>query len=107
MSNININLTAEVDDTPVRGNAMASGDDAFDKKVEDKILRALRDGDVWAWALVTVTATDDATGEEFKTCLGAVSYPSERAFRASETYADMKAEAVDGLEEILDEINNA
>jgi len=104
MADININLHAEIDDTPVRGNAMASGDDAFDKKVENKILRDLRNGDIWAWALVKVTATDDATGESYDTYLGAVSYKNEREFRASETYAEMKEEAIDGLLDILEDL---
>jgi hypothetical protein len=47
-------IHAEVDETPVRGNALASGDDAADREYEDEILARLRDDDVWAWACVEV-----------------------------------------------------
>lgn len=47
-------LTAEVDSTPVHGNASATGDEDADRKYEDYILRRLDRGDEWAWACVTV-----------------------------------------------------
>ena len=50
-----ISIHVEQDDTPVRGNAMASGDDAA-----DRILTELS-WNVWAWATVEVRA--DSWGE--------------------------------------------
>jgi hypothetical protein len=38
LSDVTITLTCEPEDVPVRGNAMASGDDAYDRKVENRIL---------------------------------------------------------------------
>ena len=52
---VSISLNAEPEPVPVRGNAMASGDDQLDQEVEDRILARLDAGDVWAWAAVTVT----------------------------------------------------
>ena len=67
------------DDCPVRGNALASGDDAYDKKVEDEILERLDNGDVWAWAVVEVRAGyGDLSASDY---LGACSYESEKDFR--------------------------
>lgn len=88
-----LTLTAEQDDTEVRGNAMVSGDDAADKEVEDGILRRLDSGDVWAWAFVKVRAEcGDAVGED---ALGACSYADERDFCTLDGYfADMVMSAV-------------
>lgn len=41
---------------PVRGNAMASGDDAADKRCEDEILDRLHRGDSFAWCSIVVYA---------------------------------------------------
>lgn len=49
-------LTYTQDDTPVRGNAMASGDDDQDRAVEDQIIADLNRGNDYAWACVEVTA---------------------------------------------------
>ena len=89
-------LRAEFDDLPVRGNAMASGDDAFDREVEDGVLARLDAGDVWAWASVEVTAEwEGVTGRDY---LGACSYASEDDFCASGGYfEDMKAGALADL----------
>ncbi len=81
------------DDTPVRGNALASGDDAEDKACEDAILARLDSGDVWAWALVVVVA--ELAGFRGTDSLGACSYTSEADFRASD-YFDMMREQARG-----------
>jgi hypothetical protein len=74
-----IEVFAEQDDIPVRGNAMASGDDELDRKTEDWILRRLDSGDVWAWAAVTVRVT--WKGISCEDHLGACSYDDEADFR--------------------------
>lgn len=82
-------LTAEQDDIPVRGNAMASGDDAADRECEDEILARLDAGDVWAWAHVTVMCTCDDCGAMGEDNIGACSYADESEFRADGYYDDM------------------
>jgi hypothetical protein len=93
---VTFSVSVEQDDIPVRGNAVASGDDRFDKECEDEILNRLRRNDVWAWARVTVTATwNRYTGHAG---LGACSYKDEAEFREpGGYYDDMKQEALDAL----------
>lgn len=93
---VDFELTVGFDDLQVRGNAMASGDDALDKKVEDEIIARLDDGDVWAWAQVTVTARwEDFDGHDY---LGACSYKDEADFKQKGGYWEsMKAQALDDL----------
>jgi hypothetical protein len=71
-------------DVEVRGNAMASDDDAFDKDVEDRILADLDRG-IWrAWFDVKVTASF-SYGEGFIEAHGYLSACS---------YADSDADAL-------------
>lgn len=102
---VTIRVTAELDHIPVRGNAMASGDDAADRECEDEILARLDDGDVWAWACVTVRATWTApSGREYVGVdhLSACCYANEADFRQEGGYfRDMVATALDDLNESL------
>lgn len=89
-------LTAEQDDTPVRGNAMASGDDSVDKAYEDEIIQRLDNGDVWAWASVKVTSSY----KSFKGTdhLSGCCYKDEKDFmQPGGYYDDMKKEAYNNL----------
>lgn len=89
-------LIVEQEDIPVRGNAMASGDDAADKAYEDEIIERLDNGDVWAWACVCVTAT--WKGMEGVNYLGCCCYKDEADFKAEYGYyKDMKQQAYDDL----------
>lgn len=98
-------LEVEQDDTPVRGNALASGDESIDKACEDEILERLARGDVWAWAHVTVKARvrdDDDVGNLARRIVGrddlsGCSYKSEAEFKTDDVYGDMKAQAFDDL----------
>lgn len=86
---VEFSIDAEADFTQVRGNALVSGNDAEDKKCEDNILRKLRNGNVWAWALVKVTAS--YKGLEAIDYLGCCSYKDEKDFiENSGYYEDMK-----------------
>lgn len=90
----NVRLIATQDDTPVRGNAIASGDDEEDRKYEDLILARLATGDVWAWAQVEVQATlpDGRTGSAY---LGGCCYKDEADFKeCGGYYEDMIADAL-------------
>lgn len=95
-------LTAEQDDIPVRGNAMASGDDEVDRAEEDRILNELDDGNVWAWASVTLTCTFG--GFEGFDSLGACSYRDEDDFKQpGGYYEDMREQAFENLVAIMGE----
>lgn len=90
----------DVDEVPVRGNAIAPGDDAYDREVEDEILERLNRGDISAWAVADVWAVftfdveDDVFHSRGRTSLGALSYPSENELWASVLIDnDMRAEA--------------
>lgn len=111
LSNANIVLIADQDEASVRGNAMASGDDDFDREVEDSIIDRLGAGDVWAWAQVEVYAEIDLNGVTVRSesdYLGGCSYDSEEDFQNnSGYYDDMKANALDSLREKLDALKAA
>lgn len=100
MVKIKYELTYQQDDIPVRGNAVASGDDAFDKATEDRILADLDLGNDYAWALVKVTASVEDMGQRFvgTAYLGACSYESDAELRKSvvEEY-DLEREARNDL----------
>lgn len=83
------------EDTPVRGNSVASGDDEYDRKVERKIERDLDRGNEWAWCCVRVTARlSRFKGEDY---LGGCSYSSQDEFCRDGYFQDMKAEALADL----------
>jgi hypothetical protein len=79
------------EEAPVRGNAMASGDDDFDRKVEDEIFASLMHGNEWAWCKVEVTACVD--GIEGTDYLGCCNYDSEEDFRKGSEWEQMKEQA--------------
>lgn len=89
------------EDTGVRGNALASGNDAEDKRAEDEILERLNRGDLAAWFTAKVTASFG--GIESSDHLGCCSYTSFRDFENCETMADMEDQALYQLaSEIVD-----
>jgi hypothetical protein len=95
IDDVTVTLRAEPEDVPVRGNAVASGDDATDREVEDKIIADLERGSEWAWCCAVV----EVSWGSFKNVatLGCCSYRSEEDFRASGYYDEMVSEALDGL----------
>ena len=94
---VSVCLKAEPEFLPIEGNAMASGDDAFDREVEQGILRRIDQGDVWAWAMVTVTVSWGPFSASDH--LGACSYADEDNFRQPGGYFD------DMVDQALDELN--
>lgn len=93
---VKFTLEAEQDDIPVRGNAMASGDEEVDKRYEDEIIERLNNGDVWAWASVCVKA--EWRGIEGTAYLGGCCYKDEDDFKKEGIYYDgMKQDAYDEL----------
>jgi hypothetical protein len=97
-----IRILAEPDPVPVEGNACASGDDDFDREVGQNILCQLQQGDVWAWAAVTVIV---AWGSfDSRAYLGCCSYADEEDFKQPGGYFDdMVAEALDELNRTISE----
>lgn len=89
-----IRVEIEPEEVSVRGNAMASGDDAADREAEDEILRRLDRGDVWAWCSVRVVVEHDgwvkASG-----WLGCCSYEDEEDFRKGGYFDDMVREVLE------------
>lgn len=91
----------------MRGNALASGDSFLDKSVEDEIIARLDQGDVWAWADVTVIAeVQTDTGETFsgEDYLGGGSYKDEADFRRDGYFDDMCWRA---REELIKDLESA
>lgn len=87
------------DDIAVRGNAMASGDNAADKECEDAIIARLEAGDLWAWCCVEVRAT--YKGHEASDTLGCCSYIDEKDFRSDAYFKDMCNTALERLNDDL------
>lgn len=89
-------------DIPIKGNAIASGNDAYDKEVETDLYRQLADGNDWAWCDVEVIAR--YKGMKGNDTLGACSYASEKDFiEANDYYPDMKERA---YKELISEIES-
>lgn len=85
-------------DVPLRGNALASGDDAVDRKAEQVIREKLAAGQEWAWCDLEVRAeVQDGylTGSDF---LGACSYDDLQDFiREGGYFHDMSVNAITEL----------
>ena len=94
------------DDLPVKGNAMASGDDDLDTKVENEILERLDQGDTWAWASVEVKCSVNVNGETFSGSdhLGACSYKDEENFKTGGYYEQLMAGA---MKDLIENMNHA
>lgn len=103
MNNIVYTIKALPEDMPVRGNAMASGDAALDREVEDRIIAELDAGNEWAWCIVKVTAMHpdlkDVVGVAH---LSGCSYDSYHDFVMTSGYVDqLKRDALDDLRDAL------
>lgn len=96
-NNAHISFDPQEEDVPVRGNALASGDDALDKECEDKIIERLNQGDLSAWFCAKVTA--ECFGFKESTYLGACSYDSFEQFQSDEYYKQM-------IDDVLSELAN-
>lgn len=97
---LTVRIFTTIDDTPIRGNALASGDDTIDRQCEDEIIARLNSCDVWAWALVAVEV--EITGFYGSDYLGACSFHDVRDFIASGYFDDMVDRATDDLKTRLE-----
>jgi hypothetical protein len=97
---ITYTLTIEAEEVPIEGNAMASGDDAEDKKAEEWIRAELKRGNLAVWCCLKVEATiqigeDTFSGADY---LGCCSCRDEaEAQSLAFEYYDMKAQARESL----------
>jgi hypothetical protein len=105
INDVSFQIYAINEDVPVKGNAIASGDDAFDRKVENRIIRELENGNVWAWCTVEVKAIyKELSASDY---LGCCSYKHEKDFmKKGGYYHGMKERAFDELKKKVDEILN-
>ena len=92
---LTIEIIANQDGSSVRGNAIASGDDDTDKRIEDEIIERLDRGDVWAWALVEVRVSKGGLTES--DYLGGCSYRDEKGFKRGGYYYDMIARCLETI----------
>lgn len=97
LADVTFELCVEPEFMPVRGNVMDGGPgfEAADRAAEDEILSRLDQGDVWAWAIVSVHASLGTL--QGIASLGGCSYADEAEFRACGEVADLEAEALDDL----------
>lgn len=91
LSGITFSIDVKPEDTPVRGNVLASGNEALNKAAEDEVLEELANDNIWAWCIVTVKAELD--GHEASDVMGGCSYTSEEDFRKCDCFNDMKMSA--------------
>lgn len=66
MPEVTFSIQIEADDTPVRGNVMATDEPELDKAEEDAVIARLDNGEVEAWCGVIVTATWEFDGHEYE-----------------------------------------
>lgn len=97
-----IDVIVHPEDIPIRGNAMASGDDDVDREVEDAIIADLANGNEWAWCTVEVRVSRecDTCGQTLSASafLGACAYKGVDDFKLSGYYTDMILQAIEELE---------
>ena len=99
-------IEADFDDIPIRGNAIVSGDENFDREVEDELIERVNNGDVWAWASVKVIASIPGIELEGADYLGGCSYRDEEDFQQGGYYEDMKERALEDLEKQIHAVFN-
>lgn len=94
-----IKLDILPEDLPIRGNAIASGGDAYDRAFEDALIERLESGDDLAWFVARVSVR--CSGLESYSYLGGCSYRSIEEFLADGYYADMVSECVSEIADHL------
>lgn len=94
-----VEVEASPDDTPLRGNVLASGDPEVDRAAEQKVADRLDSGDIWAWAAVRVVARFD--GFEADAYLGGCTYADADDFKADVYFDDLRDEVLGDLADAL------
>jgi hypothetical protein len=105
-------VLVEPEDTPVRGNYMATDDDEADRAAEDAVIAALDAGEERAWCRVIVVA--HWRGLKEQDSLGCVAFtPFQTASKAAEDLEElveshgMRKEALTYLNRKLQELDDA
>lgn len=95
------------EDLPVRGNAVASGDPAYDTEVGDGILKDLDRGYVEVWCTLRVTASgfEDYTGPLGTAYLGCVSFSRGVSVKEVEEHARAHGMLGEALEDLRREVS--
>ena len=93
-SRFEIELTVMPEDLPLRGNLICSGDNRYDRKLENETIDRLESGDVWAWCIVEVRLITrckccGSVKDSFSDFLGGCSYAGPSEFKAGGYYLDM------------------
>ena len=101
---VTFDLEAEQDLLPVAGNALASGDDEVDSKYNAEILARLAQGDIWAWASVTVTAKWGCFSGE--ACLGGCTYSGKEEFSQDVYFLQLCDDALADLQRHIQDVSD-
>lgn len=104
MEDVEFSIECLEEHIPIRGNCVASGNDAEDKEIEDNLIEQLNNGNEWAWCTVKVSAS--YKGQEGTDYLGGCSYLSEKDFKEDGYYEDMKQTAFNELIQNLESLND-
>jgi len=91
---IKYTVTCLPEEAPYLGHCFDSGDPDYDQERERRIEHEL-EVNPWAWCLAKVTAS--CGGYEASEYLGACAYESEEEFRQTESYTEMRGEAMTSL----------
>ncbi len=104
ITQVEFEVIAHNEDTPVKGNASAI-DDETDNETDDYINEELENGNIWAWCTIEVKAR--YKGYSASDYLGCCSYKSKEDFMTEDGYyPDMKQLAYDNLIEELQDLND-
>lgn len=96
LDDITWTIEALPEDSSVRGNVCASGDEDVDRQLENEVLEDINSGNEWAWCIVKVSGEwNNLKGVDY---MGSCSYKSKQDFIENSGYYDDMRKAV--LEEI-------
>ncbi len=98
-NNIDLKIECLEEETCVRGNVCASGDDDFDREEENKIIEELESGNPWAWCIVKVSGS--CNGIYAEDYLGGCSYEDQESFERN-LYFDVMRDSV--INQITEEL---
>lgn len=105
---VEVFFAPEEEDIGVRGNISVSGDDVFDRTVEDAVIERLEYGDIWAWFRAHVVVTTSVEGVPFTghAYLGGCSYDDRDDFMesAADYLRDLRDEALADLRTELNRV---
>lgn len=104
INEVQFKIIAHEEGIPIKGNAVATGNDEEDKEIEDEIYRKL-ESSIWAWCCIEVKATwKGIKGNDY---LGCCSYEDEDDFiKNSGYFEDMKERAYSELIQQLEDLEN-